>query len=255
MEDNQIERLEQFYTGQMEPEEEAAFRRELEKDEELQKQLSAYILAREAVETQHARQLREQMNDWDDKSPNSSGNGQRNDRRKWGLLLLVLALVAGVYVSCPQSSDLQPGTESADWDAYAQVQLRGIERSAEEEPSIQVLNQLYVDENYEAARLYKKELPDSLRNTAESRLIEGLLSYQAENFEIAANTFKELLKETDLHYTVEDAAQYFLLLAKIRMEDCSTACMSSLRRYADDDNFLYKKQSSLLLNKIQASEK
>ena len=254
MEDNQIERLEQFFSGQMEPDEEATFRRELEKNEELQNQLSAYVLAREAVETQLAQQLREQMNDWEGEQSGASGKAPRNDRRKWGLLLIGIAIIAVVYVSCPQSSDLQPGTKVASWDAYAQVQLRSIERSAGEESSIQVLNQLYVDENYEAARLDMEELPDSLRNTSESRLMEGLLSYQAENFKSAMKTFQNVLNETDLHYTVEDAAQYFLLLSKVRMEECSTSCVSALRHYAEDDDFLYKKQSSLLLNKMQASE-
>lgn len=250
MEDNQIEQFEQFYFRKMRADEAVAFEKKLNSDENLSREYSAFVLAKEAIEGAEAQSLRDQMKSWQDEvKPGSTPDapGQKNSR--WGLLFLLLALVAIFYFSCPMPSD-SVDNSSHDWQAYATVHIRGIERSAEEISPVQRANQMYLDENYEELRAYLAAAEDSLRVDPKMKLLEALLMYQGQNFAGAKEKFELILEAPDVPFMVADAAMYFSLLSQARLDSCGEVCQTQLRQMSEDDNFLYKNQASLLLDRV-----
>ncbi|SRR6056297_3705465 len=254
MEDNQIERFERFYFREMTASEQADFNQKLQADENLRQEYGSFILAREALEQAEAKSLREQMNTWEaDVKPGNMPEKPRRKSNRWGLLLFLLFLIVAVYLSCP-ISEVNSGSQISDWDAYAQVHLRGIERSVEDISLTQRLNQLYLDENFSGARDFIGTLDDSLRKQPKVKLIEALLMYQSQNFTAAKNKFEEILADRSAPFMVIDAATYFSLLSSARLNSCLSECQLKLKRLSEDDNFLYKNQASLLLHRLEARE-
>jgi len=254
MEDYQLEKFEQFYFGQMSGEEKAEFEKELQSDEDLKNGYATFILAKEAIEQGEAERLRSQMSEWDDAvvpPPNSGKPGSKKNR--WALLVLFLVIVAIVYVSCPTFTN-NSATGQADWDEFAEVQLRGIERSASTENITQRLNQMYLDHNYDGARQFLKNLEDTSRRQAEVELIDALLLYQEQNFEAARVKFESLASNDSIAFIVCDAAKYFSLLSKARMNECDSECMVKLKRLSEDENFIYRDQASLLIDRLRTTE-
>ena len=165
MEDYQLEKFEQFYFDRMGVEEKAEFEKDLQSDENLKTEYATFVLAKEAIEQGEAERLRSQMSEWDDavvspSTPNSGKSGSNKNR--WALIFLFMIIVALVYVSCPNLKN-NSVTGQSDWDEFAEVQLRGIERSATTENIVQKLNQMYLDQNYDGARQFLNNLKDTSR--------------------------------------------------------------------------------------------
>lgn len=254
MEDYQIERFERFYFRQMTASEQTDFNKELETDEDLRQSYSAFVLAKEAIEQEEANSLREQMKIWDDEvKPGDMPEKPRRKNNRWGLLFILMVLIGVAYYSCP-TSEGNSVSESSDWQAYAEVHLRGIERSVNDISLSQRLNQLYLDENFPAARDLIDSLNDSLQQQPKVKLIEALLMYQSQNFEGAREKFESIMADPEAPFMVTDAATYFSLLSSARLNSCSTQCQVELKRLSEDDNFLYKNQASMLLHKLEARE-
>jgi hypothetical protein len=252
MENNQIELFERFYFRQMDEGDRTAFEEKLNTDESFRTDFNAYVLAKEAIEVKEANLLRAQMDKWESEvRPGSTPTSYLG--RRWGLLALLFFIVAVAYFSCPSSEDVNLPIGS-DWDAYAEVQLRGIERSESVSNVIQNLNQMYLDKNYTGAESMIRGLADSLRDHPEVELVEGLLMYQSQNFKGAKKKFESLRTHPDASFVVTDAAVYFSLLSKARMGNCLQACQAKLQILSEDNNFLYQHQASLLLERLNARE-
>src|SRR6056297_276804 len=254
MEDDQIELFEQYYFRQMKVAERADFEQKLDDDESFRMNFNAFVLAKEAIEAKEATRLHAQMKDWDrEVEPGKMPDDPNNKNRRWGLLLGLLAVIIVVYFSCP-ASDSASSSMEMNWDSYAQAHIRGIERSADELPKIQDLNQLYLDGNYAGARKFISSLNDSLRKNSEVKLVEALLLYQSKEFEDAQREFESLKSQDQVPFCVKDAASYFFLLTKARLQTCLEDCQANLERFSKDENFLYQKQSSILLQRLKARE-
>ncbi len=254
MEDNQIERFERFYFREMTASEQADFNQKLQTDENLRQEYSSFVLAKEALEQAEAESLREQMNSWEaEVKPGDMPEKPKRKGNRWGLLLFLMVLIVAVYFSCPMS-EVNSGSQTSDWEAYAQVHLRGIERSVEDISLTQRLNQLYLDENFSGASELIDTLDDSLRKQPKVKLIEALLMYQSQNFTGAKDKFEEILSDPSAPFMVTDAATYFSLLSSARLNACMSECQLKLKRLSEDNNFLYKNQASLLLHRLEARE-
>lgn len=254
MEDYQLELFERYYFRRMNATQRADFEEELVANESFKLNYSAFVLAKEAIEAKEANRLRAQMNEWaHEVEPGTMPNKPENKYRRWGLLFALLALILVVYFFWPGSTPSEI-TQKSNWESFAQVHIRGIERSADDQAAIQNLNQFYLDGNYQGAKEYMAEMDGTLQQNPEVKLIQALLLYQANKFKEAQKAFELLKNERSAPFAVTEAASYFALLSKARLNLCLEDCQSELQRLSNDPNYLYQEQALRLSNKLRRQD-
>lgn len=240
MENSYIEKIERFLSGQMDAAEKEAFENELQENEDLQKELSAYLLAQEVVEKEIENELKEKMEEWE--------LPPRGNSPKLGLISIILicltalALISVVWVC--------PAQQQQDWEQYAMVNIDGMERSRALEEETKLLNQYYLTGNYEAASQLIRKMDEEDRNKPAVQFIDALILYQNDKFAEALERFAMVKENEEAHFSVKEQSAYFYLLTLARMDECGTECRESLNRIANDPNHLRQREAALLMNEL-----
>lgn len=240
MEDRNIDRIERYLQDEMEEAERRTFESELKKDDELQRQLSAYLLAVDAIEGEIRSDLKDKMEKWE--APGRKGNGRSG---MWsGILIAVFALAAiTVFWMCPAEEEEQ-------WSQYAAVNIETLQRSAGPSDEIRLLNQYYVSGNYAKAQQMINSMGAGKQEQAEVQFIQGLLNYQKEDFENAVSIFALLKGSDQAHFSIVEQSEYYYLLSLIRMGNCGEDCRQSLENIAEESEHLRQKEANKLLNEV-----
>jgi hypothetical protein len=240
MENKNIDRFERYLQNKMEEAEKKAFLQSLKEDEGLQRQFSAFIMSKEAVEKEVRNDLKQKMNAW--KEPKDTGG------KSWNVIIMIILVLLGIAAAsviwiCPSQNANQ-------WEQYAAVNLETLERSEDSQDVIRELNQYYINGNYAKAQQMIDAMPPTQRQQGEVQFIQGLLNYQSRDYEDALAIFDLLQKEDGLHFTISEQAEYFYALTLIRKDDCTAVCKKLLQRMANDPKHLRQREAKALLSEI-----
>lgn len=240
MENGNIDRIERYLQEEMEEAEKRTFESELKNDEELQRQLSAYLLAVDAIEGEIRSDLKDKMEEW-----GAPGRHRSGRTGLWSGIILVFVALAAITVFW-----MCPAEEEEQWGQYAAVNIETLQRSAGPSDEIRLLNQYYVSGNYAKAQQMINSMESGEREGADVQFIQGLLNYQNEDFENAASIFALLKGLEEAHFTIVEQSEYYYLLTLIRMGNCGDECRQSLKNIAEDNNHLRQNEAKELLNEV-----
>ncbi len=211
-EDALHEKLEKYVRGWLSPEDSAALERELAKDAALREQLRLHRLELEAHEYLLREQLRQNVRKWVDESPpDATPSRPATIWKKWGLVMLIVALVAAISIWFMNQNPETPSTQPIEQKKMESVSLDTIKppiaSQAETTPDVVKAPVTRPERRFFAtvASLYKEPLnirSIALKSTQQdlqdsTAFGAGIRAYKQGDFQAAVLEFKKITPQNN----------------------------------------------------------
>lgn len=211
-EDALHEKLEKYVRGRLSPEDAAALERELAKDAALREQLRLHRLELEAHEYLLRDQLRQNVRKWVNESPpDATPSSPATVWQKWGLVMLIVALVAAISIwfmnQNPETLPTQPSEQKKLESVSPDTVKAPIASQAETPPEVAKAPVTRPERRTFAmvASLYKEPLNirgTTLKNTQSDQedstaFGAGIRAYKQGKFQTAVLEFKKITPQNN----------------------------------------------------------
>lgn len=231
MANNYNEKIDPFLDGELNEEEKAAFKKAVEQDPELEKEVRQNLLLREVVETGYQEKMRSDIRRWKSEAK-QTGTAKVGNIRKLGYRLaaaasVIIILTASIFtLIVPQYSNDRIAARYYEPDNDLGM-LRG-------NNDADILRQAF--ENYDQGN-YNGAIPGFQRYPNNDKALYGLgLSYyQMEDYKNAIETFKILAGRNNLEYT--EKAEFYLLLSYLHADQTGPEFQELLNKMIEEEGY------------------
>jgi len=241
--DNYSERIDQYLDGELSGNELQTFESQISNDPQLEEELMANVLLREALESDVQADMRANIKNW--RKENHEQNTGLTIRKiivrlaAAASVLLVFGLAIGNLILPQYSNDA-----IAESVYIPETDLSGAVKGQ----TADVLDQAllaFENENYDKAMAGFKQYPDN------DKAIYGLAqSYFLTNqFDAAIVSFSELLDRGNMNY--KESAEYYLLLSYLKSDQLNEEFYRLLDKIASADGY-YSEQAITIKNKLNS---
>ena len=234
-----IEQIEKYLSGQMKPEEQASFEKEMESNADLAMEVRAMLGAKFVGHMQVREQQLQELKDRYDAAPATAGSQSFLQRRLIYAVAAAILILAAVWLIWPSNPDYEQ-LFTANYEA---VPAQVIRDTSNQQRDLRLANIAFNQANYdEAIRLYEQLLlaDPSLANQIHLFLGQAYMTNQ---------NFTAALQQFDLAGISSQEAQWFKALTYVRAGDISQA-KTQLRAIATDANHFYAEKAQALLDKL-----
>lgn len=252
-----IYKIEQYVSGQMTADEQAAFEAAMAADPALAEEVDAYRLAEEVVDLAVEESLREQLREWH--TADAPGNQQDSAkvvslvaRRSWRR---ILAIAAGVlillFVGSYWYADRQYSSDALALSYFsADDPLSTVRAGGNAHPLAGAIDALR-SEDFEQAEAALQAVPPSDENYADARFFLGLNYYLQDRPAQAIDIWQPL--ENDPNPLLAEKASWYLILAHLRTDEVDKAdLLRQLQDITADPDHAYHRQASELAASYQS---